>query len=174
MPKFTEPRSSRAAAKIHSLLSLKNLQVYVWLSPFAIHLRLSQHCQLAICLMCLVAQSYQTLQSHGLYSARLLCLWDFPGKNTGVGCHALLQGIFPTLGWNPRLLHCRRILYLLSIREAHTPYKIKSLKNIKFFLKIWVHKPLGLLHMQSTGNLALWHMPIPTKKLLPSTKTKTV
>ena len=28
----------------------------------------------------------------------------FPGKNTGVGCHALLQGIFPTRGWNPRLL----------------------------------------------------------------------
>ena len=30
---------------------------------------------------------------------------DFPGKNTGVGCHALLQGIFPTQGWNPCLLH---------------------------------------------------------------------
>ena len=36
---------------------------------------------------------------------RLLCLWDSPGKNTGVGCHALLQGIFPTQGSNPRLLH---------------------------------------------------------------------
>ena len=30
---------------------------------------------------------------------------DFPGKNTGVGCHALLQGIFPTQGWNLCLLH---------------------------------------------------------------------
>ena len=30
--------------------------------------------------------------------------WDFPGKNTGVGCHFLLEGIFPTLGLNPRLL----------------------------------------------------------------------
>ena len=39
---------------------------------------------------------------------------DFPGKNTGVGCHALLQGIFPTQGSNPGLLHCRRILYHLS------------------------------------------------------------
>ena len=36
---------------------------------------------------------------------------DSPGKNTGVGCHALLQGIFPTQGSNPGLLHCRRILY---------------------------------------------------------------
>ena len=32
--------------------------------------------------------------------------WDSPGKNTGTGCHALLQGIFPTQGWNPGLLHC--------------------------------------------------------------------
>ena len=39
---------------------------------------------------------------------------DSPGKNTGVGCHALLQGIFPTQGSNPGLLHCRRILYHLS------------------------------------------------------------
>ena len=39
---------------------------------------------------------------------------DSPGKNTRVGCHALLQGIFPTQGSNPGLLHCRRILYHLS------------------------------------------------------------
>ena len=41
---------------------------------------------------------------HGLQPARLLCLWNFPGKNTGVGCHFLLQGIFPTQGLNPHLL----------------------------------------------------------------------
>ena len=34
-----------------------------------------------------------------------------PGKNTGVGCYLLLQGIFPTQGSNPGLLHCRWILY---------------------------------------------------------------
>ena len=39
------------------------------------------------------------------YPARLLCPWDFPGKNTGVCCHALLQGIFPDQGLNPGLLH---------------------------------------------------------------------
>ena len=39
-----------------------------------------------------------------LQPARLLCLWDFPIKNTGVGCHFLLQGIFPTQGSNPCLL----------------------------------------------------------------------
>ena len=39
-----------------------------------------------------------------LQPARLLCPWDFSEKNIGVGCHILLQGIFPTQGWNPRLL----------------------------------------------------------------------
>ena len=37
---------------------------------------------------------------------------DFPGKNTGVGCHALLQGLFPTRGLNQGLLHCKWILLL--------------------------------------------------------------
>ena len=43
-----------------------------------------------------------------------LCPWDSPGENTGGGCHFLLQGIFPTQGSNPGLLHCRQILYCLS------------------------------------------------------------
>ena len=43
-----------------------------------------------------------------------LCPWDSPGKYTGVGYHALLQGIFPTQGLNPSVLHCRQILYHLS------------------------------------------------------------
>ena len=42
---------------------------------------------------------------------------DSPGKNTGVGCHALFQGIFPSQGSNPGLPHCRRILYCLSHQE---------------------------------------------------------
>ena len=45
---------------------------------------------------------------------RLLHPWDFPGKNTGMDCHFLLQEIFPTQGWNPGLPHCRQILYQLS------------------------------------------------------------
>ena len=43
---------------------------------------------------------------------------DSPGKNTGVACGALLQGIFPTQGSNPGLPHCRQSLYCLSHREA--------------------------------------------------------
>ena len=40
---------------------------------------------------------------YGPYPARLLCPWDSPGKNIRVGCHSLLQGIFPTQGSNPHL-----------------------------------------------------------------------
>ena len=51
-----------------------------------------------------------SLRPHGLQPARLLCPWDFTGNNTGVGCHFLLQVIFPTQGSNPGLLHCRQML----------------------------------------------------------------
>ena len=44
----------------------------------------------------------------------LLCQWNSPGKNTGVGCHSLLQGIFSTKRLNLGLLHCGQILYGLS------------------------------------------------------------
>ena len=50
----------------------------------------------------------------GLQPTRLLCPWNFPGQNTRVGCHSLLQGIFPTQGSNLGLLHCRQILYHLK------------------------------------------------------------
>ena len=50
-----------------------------------------------------------SLWPHGLYSP-----WNSPGQNTGVGSLSLLQGIFPTQGSNPGLLHCKWILYQLS------------------------------------------------------------
>ena len=56
----------------------------------------------------------KSLRPHGLQPTRLLCPWDFPGKNTGVGCHVILQGIFLISGLNLRLLcllHCRQVLY---------------------------------------------------------------
>ena len=45
-----------------------------------------------------------SLRPYGSQPTRLLCPWDSPGNNTGVGCHALLQGIFPTQGLNLHLL----------------------------------------------------------------------
>ena len=44
---------------------------------------------------------------------------DSPGTNTGVGCHSLLQGIFPNQGSNPGLPHCRQILHHLSHQDIH-------------------------------------------------------
>ena len=70
--------------------------------------------------VCLVAQSCPTLFDPvgcGLWAAGLLCPWDLTGENTWEGCHALLQGIFPTRKLNPHLtclLHCRQVLYPLS------------------------------------------------------------
>ena len=45
-----------------------------------------------------------SVRPHRRQPTRLLCPWDSPGKNTGVGCHALFQGVFPTQGLNPCLL----------------------------------------------------------------------
>ena len=54
-----------------------------------------------------------SLWPHGLYSP-----WNSPGQNTRVGSLSLLQGIFPTQGLNPALLHCRQILYQLSYQGS--------------------------------------------------------
>ena len=52
-----------------------------------------------------------SLRLHGL---QLLCPWEFPGNSTGVDCHFLFQGIFPTQRWNLCLLHCRTLLLNLQ------------------------------------------------------------
>ena len=60
---------------------------------------------------------------------RLLHPWDFLGKSSGVGCHFLLQGIFPTQGSNPGLLHCRQTLSRLS----HQRSQISHVESQIFF-----------------------------------------
>ena len=55
---------------------------------------------------------------YGPQPARLLCPWDSSGKNTRVGCHALLQGIFLTQGSNPGLLHRRWVFTIWATKEA--------------------------------------------------------
>ena len=75
--------------------------------------------------LCLVAQSYLTLCDPMDCSPLGFSVpWDFPGKNTGVGCHFPLQGIFPTRGSNLHslcLLHCRWIIYPLSHLKSRSP-----------------------------------------------------
>ena len=61
----------------------------------------------------------------------LLCPWDFPGKNIRVGCHFLLQGIFPTQGLNPGLLHCLQTLYWLNHQGRLGYYRVGILPDTR-------------------------------------------
>ena len=58
-----------------------------------------------------------------------------PGKNTGVDCHAFLQGIFPAQGLSPGLPRCRRILYLLS--QVQVIQNKKQLPDFSALESIW-------------------------------------
>ena len=75
-----------------------------------------------------------SIVSHTLYlwttPARPLCPWDSPGKNTGVGCHFLLQGIFPTQGLNPRLL-CLLLWQESSLPLAQMVSQTRGLAKVK-------------------------------------------
>ena len=62
----------------------------------------------------LVAKSCLTLATPWTVALQAPLSMDFPGKNAGVGCHFLLQGIFPTQGLNLCLLHCQVGSLLLS------------------------------------------------------------
>ena len=81
----------------------------------------------------LVAKFCSTLVSQWTVACQALCPWDFPGKKTGVICHFLLQGIFPTQGLNLGLLHCRQILYWLSYQEC-LPNVRKNSKGLTHFI----------------------------------------
>ena len=85
------------------------------------------------------------LQPHGLKPARLLCPWDFPGQNTGVGSHSSpLQGIFLTQGLNPHFLLGRQILYHWATREALFVQKGENTglaKKFRFFHNIVQKNP---------------------------------
>ena len=77
---------------------------------------------------------YSSLSRGRFFASRLLCPWDSPGKNTRVGCHSLLQGIFPTQGSNLGLLHCRQILYHLS-HQGSPKTSLKVLAGLHSFLE---------------------------------------
>ena len=67
---------------------------------------------ICVCVSCSVVSN--SLRPCGLEPSRLVCPCDFPGKNTGVGCHFLLQRIFLTQGSNLHLLHWQADSLLLS------------------------------------------------------------
>ena len=89
-------------------------------------------------------------EPHGLQPTRLLHPWDFSGKNIGVGCHFLLQGIFSTQQSNPGgFLHCRQILYQLATRDKQQD-GAKSDNSTAYFSKV---NPNSWLTYQSEEKL---------------------
>ena len=84
---------------------LQFLLVYAYLPPFAAATQSLRCVQLLVTLWTV--------------AHRLLSPWDFPSKNTGVGCHLLLQGIFPIQGSNPGLLHWQVDSLSLSHRKVN-------------------------------------------------------
>ena len=99
-------------------------------------------------------------------ASRLLCPWDYLGKNIGVNCHFLLQGIFLTQGWNLCLLHRRWILYYwLSGKGDYLIGESKHHKIIgskSFFLQIlreFLHcVQLSTLLFESSKPLNSWSL----------------
>ena len=84
---------------------------------------------------CLIAKSCLTLlQSQGLLG--FLCPWDFPGKNTGMGCHFLFQGIFPTQELNLCLLHLLH-WQVDSLPLSHLESSFRDCNPMDFTLCPW-------------------------------------
>ena len=76
----------------------------------------------------LVTQSCPTLAIPWTVGCRLLCPWYSPGEETGVGCHFLLQRIFPTQGLSPGLLYCGQVLYRLSQQRSQCSHSTQQPK----------------------------------------------
>ena len=96
--------------------------------------------------VCVLSYSavYYSLHPHGPQPARPLCPWNFPGKNTGAGCHLLLQGTSLTQGSNPRL-SC--LLYwqvgALPLSHPGNPWYTLNLHNIMSIIsQSWIEKML--------------------------------
>ena len=79
----------------------------------------------------------QLFVTRGLWPIRPLCAWNFPGKNNGVGCHFLLQRLFPTQGWKLHLLYWQADS--LSVQHMGSPYihinvfVIQSVSHVQLF-----------------------------------------
>ena len=129
--------------------------------------------------MCSVRTSYtcacsvvsNSLRPYGVQPTRLLCSWDFSGKNIGVGCHFLLWGIFPTQGSNSRLLH---LLYwqiqALPLSHLGNPFSsVKFLSCVQLFATPWIaacQACLSITNSQSLLTLLLVESVMPSNHLV--------
>ena len=102
--------------------------------------------------VCMLSRSFMSssLWPHGLQPARLLCPWNSPGKNTGVGCHFLLQGIFLTQESNQHLLHCQADSLLLSHKGSpitQTESAFKPHSSAGHFIHLECSPPTQILRI---------------------------
>ena len=98
---------------------------------------------------------------HGLQPARLLCPWDSPGKNTGVGDHSLLQGIFLTQGSNRCCLHWQVDSWPLAPPGKPSPIGWKAL-NAELRLPGRSSRCCGRLGPQNFQPGTLWISNLPS------------
>ena len=127
-------------------------------------------------MLCLVTQSCLTLCNHTDCSPPGSSVHgDSPGKDTVVGCHALLQEIFPTQGLNTGLLHCRQILYQLSYQGSPTYGASvqfssgRSLSRVQLFATPWIaaHKAsLSITNSRSSPRLTSIESVMPSSHLI--------
>ena len=128
----------------------------------------------------LVSIESNSFQPHGLQPARLLCSWNSPGKNTRVGCHALLQGIFPTQGSNLHLfcsLHWQTDSIPLSHQRSPINYWVDQKDHLCFSTTPLVEqhcikttwKVISTLPQAHDGSELLWALP-PTLLVLPASQ----
>ena len=95
-------------------------------------------------------------------STRFLCPWDSPSKNTGVGSHFLLQGIFPTQGLNPcflSFLHCGQILYPQSHQGSPSTSSfssVQSLSGVRPFATPWIAALQASLSITNSWSLLIF------------------
>ena len=102
-----------------------------------------------------------------------IALWDFPGKNTGVGCYFLLQGIFQTQGSNPRLLHWQADSFTTKppgkLLRKFNLSSVQSLSCVRLFVTPWIaarRASLSITNSQSPLRLTSIESVIPSSHLI--------
>ena len=105
--------ASTAKVCEEELVTVNEISVCLWLSgvPFSLMLRESIYLHPTFIYLCLSLSHVQFFVTPWIIPTRLLCQWDSPGQNIGVGCYSFPQGNFVTQGLDSSLLHCRQILY---------------------------------------------------------------
>ena len=98
-----------------------------------IHMRNPSHFRYCSILLLLWKWKCYLLSCVQLFPIGLFCPWDTPGQITGVGCHSLFQGIFPTQGLNSCLQTCRQILWATSEPPGKPPCRCSAIVGLLLF-----------------------------------------